>query len=273
MAIIIPLPPRRDGDFGAIRHGCRGEAVEPRRGEAEWSERSGGGFEIARQVSSENAPPTILSLAVEIQSRIAGPRRPAAVFTHSNTPFRFRITENNDIRKKIVKLAAPPPRPVRSDGDELPRRRDSGAEIHRAVRRQSRSSLIIEPCRVKGRPARERLLRAFVGGDEVEAAVVEGGAVMEEALRIGLEALGMSIAATVQKNLSRPGSLGDVNDGVVVIEEVAVEADGSAVGEAVLREIRVVEVRRETDGENIEAVVGSADGGEDYGTSWRHARS
>lgn len=74
----------------------------------------------------------------------------------------------------------------------------------------------------------------------------------------------------------RPGSLGDKNEGFLIVNKLAVKIDGYAVGEAVLGlgVIPMIEglvrVGRQLYGEDIEAIVGSADRGEEYSTGGPH---
>ncbi|RXH68358.1 hypothetical protein DVH24_030691 [Malus domestica] len=68
-------------------------------------------------------------------------------------------------------------------------------------------------------------------------------------------------------NGGKTGSLGDEDEGVgfvAVVGELGVEVDGTAVGEAALRaDIGRGGVEEGGEGENVEAIVGSANGGED----------
>lgn len=105
-----------------------------------------------------------------------------------------------------------------------------------------------------------------MGGDEVEAAVLDDGTVVEEALPRRGELFRSSIIMirAVEENAGGAGSVGDVKESIVVIEKVAVVVDGDAVGEAVLGES--VEVDREY----VEAVEGSSDSVEEYCAGWFH---
>ncbi|GFP93611.1 hypothetical protein PHJA_001505500 [Phtheirospermum japonicum] len=73
------------------------------------------------KIGSVNAPPSIVRPAVEVERRVAGPRRPTSVLAHQNTLIHRIIGfENDDIRLEILELAAPGAGPIGSDGDELP---------------------------------------------------------------------------------------------------------------------------------------------------------
>ena len=72
-------------------------------------------------------------------------------------------------------------------------------------------------------------------------------------------------------NSRRAACLGDVNQGLVFVEEVAIEIDGSTAGEAAFRSV-VDEIGIEIERKEVEAVVRSANCGEGNGSSGFHWR-
>ena len=70
-------------------------------------------------------------------------------------------------------------------------------------------------------------------------------------------------------NSRRAASLGYENQGVIFIEEVAIEIEGSTVGEAGFRSV-VDEIGIKREREKIKAVLRSANCGEDDGSSGFH---
>lgn len=135
VTVIITAPASGDGDLLAVVEGCRGEGMDSRGGDSDDAGRCC--FKIIIEIDSENAPPTIIGLTVEENSGVAGPSGPTAVFADNGAFTRVGCFEEDNIRLEIVEVASPRAGPVRCDGDEFARARDSRAVINVPRRREA----------------------------------------------------------------------------------------------------------------------------------------
>lgn len=73
-----------------------------------------------------------------------------------------------------------------------------------------------------------------MSGGEIESAIVDDGTVMEEAFGDTRQQLGFGKSGSSLVNTRRAGSLRDENEGVIVVNKLAIEIDGEAIAEAEL---------------------------------------
>lgn len=71
-----------------------------------------------------------------------------------------------------------------------------------------------------------------MSGGEIEGAILDDGTVVEEAFGDGRQQLGIGKSWSSLVNPGRAGSLRDEDEGVIVVNELAIEIDGKAIAEA-----------------------------------------
>lgn len=208
---------------------------------------------------------------MEVNGGVGGPGRPSTSFAEDYARARIRHSEDDNIGVELLDFAAPRLGTVRRDGDIFAGEGDGGAVVGGSVRRKPGDHVFVTVMIFSNRrgvqsgPALERLIGALVSGDEVEVTVLEDWTVVEEAFGDGSERFGVGETWSGEVNPSGASSLRDENDVVGIIGEVAVEVDGEGVGEAAFGGGEV-----EREGEEVEAIGGPADGGEDDGASGLH---